>query len=68
MALSSGCQQAFTFRCYGEIPHPPGVTMSIVRQAFAHPLLALGSTLLWGVIELVALQRRARRAPRDSRV
>jgi hypothetical protein len=33
------------------------------RQTFAHPALALCSTLLWGVLEFIALQgsRWARR-------
>ena len=35
----------------------------IIRKTFSHPLLALGSTLLWGLLELIALQgsRRARK-------
>jgi len=37
-----------------------------LRRTLSHPTLALGSTLLWGVIELVALQN-ARRAVRASR-
>jgi len=31
-----------------------------IQKSLTHPLLALGSTLLWGVIELVALNRRLR--------
>lgn len=31
-----------------------------IQKSLTHPLLALGSTLLWGVIELVALNRRHR--------
>ena len=30
---------------------------SMTRRFVAHPALALGSTLLWGVIELLALFR-----------
>jgi hypothetical protein len=29
----------------------------MVRKLVSHPALALGSTLLWGVIELLALLR-----------
>jgi hypothetical protein len=29
----------------------------MMRRFIAHPALALGSTLLWGVIELLALLR-----------
>jgi len=35
------------------------------RDAFAHPLLAFGSTLLWGIVEFIALQR-SQRAPRGG--
>ena len=38
----------------------------LFRRTFSHPALALGSTLLWGLIELLALQG-ARRAGRTSR-
>lgn len=31
-----------------------------IRKSLTHPLLALGSTVLWGIIELVALNRRHR--------
>ncbi|MDB5815423.1 MAG: hypothetical protein JWN23_2540 [Rhodocyclales bacterium] len=31
-----------------------------IRKTIAHPALAIGSTLLWGVVEFVALQRSAR--------
>ena len=31
-----------------------------LQKSLTHPLLALGSTLLWGVVELVALNRRRR--------
>jgi hypothetical protein len=38
----------------------------MLRRTVTHPLLAIGSTLLWGVVELLALQRsriaRAREA------
>ena len=36
----------------------------LMRKAIAHPALALGSTLLWGLLELVALQRLRRAARR----
>ena len=36
----------------------------IFRRAITHPALALGSTVLWGVLELVALQRARRQRPR----
>ena len=35
------------------------------RRTVTHPVLAIGSTLLWGVVELVALQR-SRAAQRES--
>lgn len=35
------------------------------RRAVTHPMLAIGSTLLWGIVELVALQR-SRTLPRDG--
>lgn len=31
-----------------------------LRKTLAHPLLAIGSTVLWGIIELVALNRPSR--------
>ncbi len=31
------------------------------RRFVTHPMLALGSTLLWGVVELLALWRARRR-------
>lgn len=31
-----------------------------LRKTLAHPLLAIGSTVLWGIVELVALNRPAR--------
>jgi hypothetical protein len=33
-----------------------------IRNLLSHPALALGSTVLWGVIELVALLRSRRLA------
>lgn len=33
---------------------------NILRKTFAHPALAIGSTVLWGIIELVALSRAGR--------
>ncbi|HEX6736065.1 MAG TPA: hypothetical protein VF096_14755 [Azonexus sp.] len=32
----------------------------LLRKTLSHPLLALGSTMLWGLIELVALNRYRR--------
>lgn len=32
----------------------------IIHRTLTHPLLAIGSTLLWGVVELLALNRRRR--------
>jgi hypothetical protein len=29
----------------------------LTRRVFAHPVLALGSTVLWGIVEFVALCR-----------
>lgn len=37
-----------------------------MRQMVRMPLISLGSTLVWGVVELLALHR-ARRAPQDRR-
>ncbi len=34
--------------------------LKTIRKTIAHPALAIGSTLLWGVVEFVALQRSAR--------
>lgn len=31
---------------------------SSLRRTFTYPILALGSTVLWGIIEFVALNRR----------
>jgi len=31
-----------------------------IRQAIFHPAFALGSTLLWGILEVIALQRSHR--------
>jgi len=42
--------------------------LKIIRKTITHPSLAIGSTLLWGVIELVALQRSARIARGQSRL
>lgn len=36
----------------------------LFRKTFAHPVLALGSTVLWGLLEFIALQG-ARRAMRE---
>lgn len=33
---------------------------NIFRKTFAHPVLAIGSTVIWGIIELVALSRAGR--------
>lgn len=30
----------------------------LLRRAITHPALAIGGTLLWGIVELLALQRR----------
>ncbi len=37
----------------------------IIRKTITHPALALGSTLLWGLVEFMAL-RRPRRLPRNG--
>jgi len=29
----------------------------LMRKVFAHPVLALGSTVLWGIVEFAALCR-----------
>ena len=34
-----------------------GVMRDIVRKVFTHPALALGSTVLWGIVEVGALLR-----------
>jgi hypothetical protein len=34
--------------------------LKTIRKSIAHPALAIGSTLLWGVVEFVALQRAMR--------
>ncbi|MEI8164643.1 MAG: hypothetical protein WCI19_16030 [Betaproteobacteria bacterium] len=36
----------------------------LLRKMIAHPALAIGSTLLWGILELIALQRSHRGTPR----
>jgi hypothetical protein len=36
--------------------------VTLFRKSIAHPALAIGSALLWGIIEFIALQR----ARRDS--
>jgi hypothetical protein len=33
---------------------------TLVRKLLTHPMLALGSTLIWGLVELVALNRLRR--------
>jgi len=35
-----------------------------IRDTFVHPMLALGSTLLWGIVEFIALQRSHRASRR----
>jgi hypothetical protein len=43
---------------YGERARAAFALMSnLVRKAFSHPMLALGSTLLWGIVEFGALVR-----------
>jgi len=37
---------------------------TLFRNTIYHPALALGSTLLWGMLEFVALQRTRRAARR----
>ena len=39
----------------------------LFRRTVTHPLLAIGSTLLWGVVELLALQRNRVSARRELR-
>ena len=39
---------------------------NLVRKALSNPILALGSTLLWGIVEFGALFRtRHKRSPRS---
>lgn len=38
---------------------------NIFRQAISYPVVAVGSTVLWGLIEFIALQG-SRRAGRES--
>ncbi|MCX7162978.1 MAG: hypothetical protein WCI19_15825 [Betaproteobacteria bacterium] len=40
----------------------------LFRKLIAHPALAIGSTLLWGMVELIALQRTRRQAPPSRRL
>ena len=40
--------------------------LEIFRKTISHPALALGSTLLWGLVEFIALQG-SRRAARTKR-
>jgi hypothetical protein len=35
---------------------------NIFRRTIAHPALALGSTVLWGLVEFMALQKSRRTA------
>ena len=35
----------------------------MLRRMIAHPALAISSTLLWGILELIALQRSHRAVP-----
>ncbi|WP_422899084.1 hypothetical protein [Propionivibrio sp.] len=39
---------------------------NLFRNTISHPALALGSTLLWGLVEFMALQN-SRRAARSKR-
>lgn len=39
----------------------------IVSRAISHPALSLGSTLLWGLLEFVALQRSRRNCHHKER-
>ncbi|MDB5800542.1 MAG: hypothetical protein JWL63_1481 [Rhodocyclales bacterium] len=34
--------------------------LKTIRKTITHPALAISSTLLWGIVEFVALQRSAR--------
>lgn len=38
----------------------------LVRRIACYPFLALGSTLLWGAVELLALQRAHRRGQKPA--
>jgi len=40
-----------------ETPARTPLMRSIIRKTLTHPTLALGSAALWGLIELVALNR-----------
>lgn len=40
-----------------EIPERTTLMRTIIRKTLTHPALALGSAALWGLIELVALNR-----------
>lgn len=37
--------------------------IAAVRNTLKHPVLALGSVVLWGLIELIALQRNRFKSP-----
>lgn len=39
---------------------------AIIRKVMFHPGLALGSTLLWGILEFIALQRSNNKNPRTQ--
>lgn len=36
---------------------PPAMPTSLVRRWITHPALALGGSLMWGLVELLALAR-----------
>ena len=43
--------------------HRITTVLAIIRKTLTHPALALGSTIIWGLVEFVALNR-ARRSGR----
>ncbi len=42
--------------------------LKLIRKVLIHPGLALGSTLLWGVLEFIALQRSYRVLMRERKI
>lgn len=39
----------------------------LLRRTITHPMLAIGSTILWGVVEFIALQRSRRASAAAAR-
>jgi hypothetical protein len=58
--LEPGWQAAAGCKCPQRFPDQTSPMSMTIRKMLTHPVLALGSTVLWGLIEFFALNRMRR--------